>query len=282
MEKNKVIAKIAYQALIEEVNLSPKPGLVDSLNNGSHQDMTLQTFYDSANAISPFFYEYLKIGSEHAGTPIELFEKVRNTGAIAERAMLKATNNINTHKGANFSFAVILSSISQFQKNKKTTKLTEKDLDEILLYTGEMCQFLTKRDFSNLDEKIALTNGEKLFLKNGIKGIRGEAESGYASLREVVLPSLRKYQFLEPEERYLRVFVELMSSVEDSNIYHRGGTEGVSFVKKEASAIKKNKYSKKVLVSQLKILDEKMIQRNLSPGGSADLLSLGIFLNALL
>lgn len=281
MEKSKEVSIKAFEALLKEVNLSPKPGLVDRLNSGSHSDMTLTTFYDSAEAIFPFFEGYFLLGQNHKGTGLELFEKVRDLGAKAEKEMMRATQNINTHKGANFSFAVILGSMGNYYQKTSKVELVQPDIDEILNYTKEMCSGLASRDFKQLEKKENLTNGEKLFLKKGIKGIRGEAESGYESLKENVLPSLRKYHFLEEEERFLRGFVDLMSEVEDSNIYHRGGEEGILYLKTEAKKIQQLDISKAELISHLKKLDKKMISKNLSPGGSADLLALGIFLSSL-
>ena len=49
------IAALAVQSLIDEVNTTPKPGLVDRRNNGSHTDMTLSTFLISAKALEPYF-----------------------------------------------------------------------------------------------------------------------------------------------------------------------------------------------------------------------------------
>ncbi|HLR88778.1 MAG TPA: triphosphoribosyl-dephospho-CoA synthase [Atopostipes sp.] len=58
--------------------------------------------------ITPYLYEYSLMGSKHTGTPKELFQKARKVGYQAEVSMMKATQNVNTHKGANFSYAVIL------------------------------------------------------------------------------------------------------------------------------------------------------------------------------
>lgn len=47
------LGDLAWQALLDEVNLTPKPGLVDRRNSGAHQDMALDDFYRSAAAIRP-------------------------------------------------------------------------------------------------------------------------------------------------------------------------------------------------------------------------------------
>lgn len=282
MERNKKISIMAYEALLEEVNLSPKPGLVDRLNNGSHQDMTIETFYASANAIAPYFTNYIQIGYEHKGTPLELFDKMRFEGAKAEKEMMRATKNINTHKGANFSFAVILGALGKYEQTFLGEVYSMKDIHLVLDYTSKMCEGLASRDFLDLNQKESLSNGEKLYLKTGITGIRGEAESGYASLEKVLLPQLLAYKELTRDERNLRGFIDLMSAVEDSNIYHRGGLEGIQFLKKEALLIKEKDLTYEELITEMSELDQKMIKKNLSPGGSADLLSLGIFLFSLL
>lgn len=41
---------MAYKSLIYEVSISPKPGLVTSISNGSHSDMDFNTFVASADA----------------------------------------------------------------------------------------------------------------------------------------------------------------------------------------------------------------------------------------
>lgn len=270
----------AFKALIKEVNLTPKPGLVDRNNTGSHTDMDLETFYDSAKAISHYFKNYFLLGYHHLGSEQELFEKVREEGKKAEAKMLKATKGVNTHKGANFSFALLLSSLGKFEKNHLKKKLTKDEIENVLSDVKMMCENLSNKDLVNLQTKKKLTNGEKLFLKKGIKGVRGEAESGYLSLSQVLLPSFEKNKKLSEEERYLRGLVELMSEVEDSNVYHRGNENGIFLVKNEANRIRKNNYQKEEFLKQLVFFDKKLIKKNLSPGGSADLLALGIFLDS--
>ena len=46
---------LAADALWQELELTPKPGLVDRLNNGSHRDMDHALFVRSIMAITPWF-----------------------------------------------------------------------------------------------------------------------------------------------------------------------------------------------------------------------------------
>jgi holo-ACP synthase/triphosphoribosyl-dephospho-CoA synthase len=51
------ISALATRALLEEVAVTPKPGLVDRTNNGAHRDMDLMTFQASAAALSRYWEE---------------------------------------------------------------------------------------------------------------------------------------------------------------------------------------------------------------------------------
>ena len=87
------LAKVATDALLQEVNLAPKPGLVDPISVGAHKDMTKETFYQSIVALRPYLLAYAEAGSRHNGTPLDLFNELRALGKQAENAMMTATNN---------------------------------------------------------------------------------------------------------------------------------------------------------------------------------------------
>ncbi|MCB5953288.1 triphosphoribosyl-dephospho-CoA synthase CitG [Enterococcus sp. BWT-B8] len=273
------LADYAQKALLYEVTLSPKPGLVDPLTTGAHTDMDVFTFMDSIVSLRPFLEQYVAIGISHQGEPAALFKKLRKTGASAEEKMLQATNNVNTHKGANFSFAVILGATGFYLQNKENFRLplSAKDSEAILALSSQMTQHLVLEDFVDLESKPSLTYGEKLYLTYGITGIRGEAAAGYPSLSQKLLPYLRKLETPTLEETLLRALIFLMSEIEDSNLLHRGGFEAWKTVKAESKKIHQAALDNKELLDELRQYDMLLTQRHLSPGGSADLLALGIY-----
>ena len=259
---------MATDALLQEVNLAPKPGLVDPISTGAHKDMTKDTFYKSIEALRPYLLAYAKAGENHNGTPLDLFNELRALGKQAEDAMMAATNHINTHKGANFSFALILGA----------TAHTKGNIPEALHYCHLMTRHLIEVDFANLDQKEHLSYGEKLYVEHGITGIRGEAATGYPSLAK----ALDYYNTLNthtPRHRDLLLLLYLMTFVEDGNLIHRGGIEAYKKVQQEAKLLfdKAQTLSEEELASRLEDYDNVLIERNLSPGGSADLLSLTFF-----
>lgn len=265
----------AAKALFIEVQLAPKPGLVDRFDNGAHQDMHLFTFTESILALQPYFYEYAHAGFTHQGSALELFDKVRHIGQKAEKAMLTATKGINTHKGANFSFALILAAVGKYLQNH-TLPLNLADSQIIRQYIQQMTKHLMQTDFQKAKHKANLTNGERLFIEYGITGIRGQAATGYPDLFDHLLPFLRQYLPIKKESQLLRGLLFLMSTIEDSNLIHRGGLSAWKMVQEETTLIHLIN-DETQFINQLKQYNQSLIARHLSPGGAADLLSLAIF-----
>ena len=56
------IAEFATRALLYEVSVTPKPGLVDRANAGYHEDMDFYTFLNSAVSLTPYFCEMVETG----------------------------------------------------------------------------------------------------------------------------------------------------------------------------------------------------------------------------
>lgn len=56
------VPALAEAALWQELELTPKPGLVDRLNNGSHRDMDHALFVRSIMAITPWFARFAELG----------------------------------------------------------------------------------------------------------------------------------------------------------------------------------------------------------------------------
>lgn len=254
-----MITNLAYRALIKEVELTPKPGLVDRDNNGSHKDMNIDTFYASANAIKPFIERFYKCGND--------FDGLRKIGLECEKTMFLATQGINTHKGMIFSLAVICGAIGSIEI--KCFKTLQNEIKYI-------CRDLVKND---LEKSLHVkTHGEQFYAQTKSEGIRGEAKRGYPTIFEQSLPFFIEKQNEYGEEIGLKLtLLLLMSITDDSTLFARGGLEGLRFVKTEAQKLLHVK-DINLLEANLKEFDRLMIEKNLSAGGSADLLGLTWFL----
>ncbi|MFI3632981.1 triphosphoribosyl-dephospho-CoA synthase CitG [Streptococcus parauberis] len=277
-------SQAASKALLYEVTLTPKPGLVDCANDGSHSDMTLATFIDSTAVLTAHFYRYIKIGFDNfRQDPQIIFNLLREEGIEAERSMFDATNGINTHKGVNFSFALILGATGAYlaqnpNKNLKDS-FTADDTRAICQLIVPMTSHLIANDLQNLAEKEQLTYGEKLYLNYGIKGPRGEAAEGYPSLTKNALPYLRNHANSTSDKRFLqlKLLLHLMTFVEDANLIHRGGIGALRTVQQEAKELKDKNLASPDLCKQLSDYNDHLVQLHLSPGGSADLFALSLY-----
>ena len=110
-------ARQAVRALLYEVTTTPKPGLVDRRNSGSHTDMDSFTFMSSAASLYPYFEACTRAGRKTADGPApETFAALRPLGCEAEGEMLAATHGVNTHKGAIFSIGIVCAALGRLDR----------------------------------------------------------------------------------------------------------------------------------------------------------------------
>ena len=267
------ISSLATESLVDEARTTPKPGLVDGRNSGSHKDMNIVTFIKSANALKSYFCECVKIGQETKElSPEEVFSRLRETGIKAEKTMLEATGGVNTHKGAIYSLGVICGAVGRLWKAENPIADTEKILSECKSLVKES----TKKDFEKIDSSTA---GGRLYLEHGLLGIRGEVADGFPSVTKISLPVYEKAlkDGLLQNDAGAISLLHLISNIVDTNLYKRGGMEGIEYAKNSARALlSKSTYPSR---SEIEALDDDFIKKNLSPGGCADLLAVTYFLH---
>lgn len=282
-------AHLATSALMREVMLTPKPGLVDMYTNGAHTDMNVSTFLRSIQALESHFKAYIRLGFAYANADNledrNFISQLRAIGRVAETDMFRATGGINTHKGANYSFSLILAATGIELAAGTTLPFDSSESERILICTSKLGQEILNEDFGGLklyqSSSEDLSHGEQLFLEKGVTGIRGESAAGYPLVANVLLPYLRKSSHNDSEDTLLHAMVLLMATLEDTNLLHRGGLEGLAWVKEQAQQLWKKNPPHDDLIWILSRLDRAFTERNLSPGGTADLLSLGIYFASL-
>lgn len=266
---------LAKQALLTEVNLTPKPGLVDRINNGAHKDMTLSDFYASADAITPWLAEFIHQGAKtHCLIAPDVLPTLRHIGIKCEQAMYAATGNVNTHKGSIFSLGLICTAIGRLKANNQSI-----NAKTLCSEVASMCKGIVERELNNNNNYI--TAGQRLFQSYGMTGARGEAESGYKIIINHILPEykLTLAQGYSEQQALHQALLRLIVLTNDTNVVSRGGIDALNWLKKQANAIllsdciKQGDYLEYIIQ-----LDQHCIERNLSPGGCADLLILTWFL----
>ena len=269
-------AQLACQALLYEVAATPKPGLVDRLNNGSHGDMDFFTFQASAAALWPYFETCAGIGAETRElSPEETFGRLRIPGMLAEGEMLRATGGVNTHKGAIFSLGILCAALGRLSWDFA-------DKPQLLLWEcSRMAAGLVAKDFAGLTAETAKSTGEKLYLRHGITGVRGQAEAGFPAVLNVGLPKLEESleKGLSLNDAGCAALLAMIASAVDTNLIARSDYETQQRIARETAVLlEKDPFPGE---EALKQMDADFIEKNLSPGGSADLLAMTYFLHLL-
>lgn len=273
------IESIALRSLIYEVSTTPKPGLVDRSNNGAHNDMDFFTFVDSSCVLGESFYCCATAGIEHDGDINTLLKEIRPMGLRGEKKMFSITNDVNTHKGLVFSLGILCAAIGYLYQKKTNYDWT---VENICNLVGCMTKGLVNRELESKEFNRVLTYGEKLYMKYGTTGIRGEVASGFKTVREYGLPVFKKlmeFQKGSLNDRMVQVLMHLMAHCEDSNILGRHNMEMLQRVQTYAREIIQigGVFSEEGMRA-IREFDKWCIKHWVSPGGSADLLAVTIML----
>lgn len=251
-----LVADLAERALRMELDTTPKPGLVDRRDNGAHKDMDYALMSKSISALRPYLTR-LALESANDIDPA----KIKEIGIEAEKAMLKATGGVNTHKGALFCIGLSVAVASYLAST-----------------TGSVQAYSFKELVSRVASEIPSAEGTHgAEAKRSFK-VRGALENARLAYPELFADWLPYYRSLEGDPfRCHKTLLHIMTTLDDTNILHRRGEEGLARAKSEAARLLED-FSE----SGLSSLNKDFIRENISPGGSADMLSLTIFINSII
>lgn len=251
-----IIAHLATQALQAELDTTPKPGLVDKDNNGAHRDMDYALMQRSIDTLHPYFVKLALLGCADA---LPTHTSIRDVGIEAERAMLSATNGVNTHKGALFSMGLAVVAAAH-EKNTDSLQTTIKALAACFPDTNG-------------------THGSKAKLLSkgttAIKGALDNAREGYEMLFAEWLPFYIERRKEHDAYTLHKTLLRIMCDLDDTNVIYRTNLATAEEVKQEARALLDN-----FAEAALKDMDRRYTARNISPGGAADMLSLTVFVGS--
>lgn len=271
-----IIAHLATQALQAELDTTPKPGLVDKDNNGAHRDMDYALMQRSIDTLHPYFVKLALLGCADA---LPTHTSIRDIGIEAEKAMLSATNGVNTHKGALFSMGLAV--VAAAHEERKIAANEEQILKE--RNGGEDVLVSLQTTIKALAASFPDTNGThgskaKLLSKGttAIKGALDNAREGYEMLFAEWLPFYIERRKERDAHTLHKTLLRIMCDLDDTNVIYRTDLATAEEVKQEARALLDN-FSE----TALKDMDRHYTTRNISPGGAADMLSLIIFIGSM-
>ncbi len=262
------IAASAAHCLLLELETWPKPGLVSHIDSGSHDDMDADTFRRSARAIEPHFNNLANAGGRGYG-----MGRLRIIGLEAEAAMRDVTFGVNTHRGAIFGMGLLCAAAGARANGQMDPAMS----------LGAIVSRLWGDDI--LDGPVLLhSHGSSARCRYGAGGARMEAARGFPSVYDVGLPALRQGALIAPDDAEaarVQACFGLIAAVEDTNLLHRGGPSGLLFARRSAQRfLDEGGVGKPDWRDRAQSVHADFIGRRLSPGGSADLLAITLFVDA--
>lgn len=274
-----IIGHLASMALQAELDTTPKPGLVDRNDNGAHRDMDHALMQRSIQALHPYFVRLAQLGFTDKQP---CHDEIVNIGIEAEREMFKVTGGVNTHKGALFSIGLAAVALG----GEAFCRITQAEGCGTMAYND-----VNSKQIKSLSNSIASlarlfpdtngTHGSKAKANNILKGALDNAREGYTQLFKAWLPFYID-RIAEGDNYALhKTLLRIMCDLDDTNIVYRTSMETMQEVKTEARQMLDTSRNIVNFEAALQAMNTDYIHRNISPGGSADMLSLVVFLSCI-
>jgi triphosphoribosyl-dephospho-CoA synthase len=262
------LAACAVDALIQEAELTPKPGLVDTRGSGAHADLDLELMHRSAHALFPCFKRMAVAASWQAPSQ-RLREGLAAIGRDGEAAMFEATRGVNTHKGAIWALGLLVAATAMRVRGAEPLRIAAD--------AGRIARFL------DASSPPAVTHGSRASARYGVSGARGQAQRGFPDVVRVGLPALHLARTRGVPESCARLdaLLAIMAELDDTCLLHRGGETALATARRGAARILRFGGSATAPgLRALHRLDAALLDLNASPGGSGDLLAATLFLDS--
>ena len=265
-----IAAHLATRALKAELNTTPKPGLVDTHDSGAHRDMDHALMMRSIRALHPYFVQLATLGYDSTQLPVH--NDIVSIGLEAEKAMFKSTGGVNTYKGALFSMGLALTAATYIiGRGKVATTTHGKEYVPGDLLSAIIIQL------ANGFPDTRGTHGSraKQLAQSGcsLKSALDNAREGYSQLFGEWLPFYETR--IKGDDSYVKhkTLLRIMCDLDDTNIVYRTDYDTMLNVKTQARHLLED-FSE----AGIEDMNRDFVGRNISPGGSADMLALVVFL----
>ena len=271
------LSSYALRAILYEISLTPKPGLVDTLDSGIHKDMDYFSFIDSSAEIAPFFTDLATAGYQFKGDYAEALPLIRSIGLKMEAQMFRTTNKVNTQKGIIFLMGIALFVSAHLLSKSKSFKLDDFQKLSKLISKNILSEFMQNHKDSTHGIKCASQYG---FETGG--GARFEVFNGFETVINYGLPQLHKMGEIgdiskNRHDALTAALLSLMAHNNDTNILYRSDVETLQKLQQLAM----NTFvhlNKKEFNNYYEVLNKFCLEKKISPGGAADLLAVSTFI----
>lgn len=275
------LGALAVEALIDEVELTPKPALVDSRGSGAHRDLDLATMQLSARTLEPTFAALAR-ASRGRVPSATLRAELAQIGRDGEQAMLAATDGSNAHRGAIWIVGLLVAGAAicadATDAYATTSSGTFNNAANICALAAQIACFPDRFAAP------ANSNGERVRARYQVGGARGEAQNGFPHVIDVGLPTLHaaRHRGIDETSARLDALLAIMASLDDTCLLHRAGLPGLRAGRDGAQRVLALGGSSTVAgCAALSELDRALLALNASPGGAADLLAATLFIDSL-
>ncbi|TDQ39454.1 triphosphoribosyl-dephospho-CoA synthase [Thiopseudomonas denitrificans] len=265
------LADLAVLALLEEVRLTPKPGLVDLRGSGVHRDLTLRLMEHSAESLRTTFDLLAQEAARHQWVNQFLREELARLGRLGEHVMLQETGGVNTHRGAIWALGLLIGGLCVRQ--------APATVPDLLNNAGALAR---------MDDRFHVagqsSNGAQARIRYGVGGAREQAARNFPQIMDG-LEQLYRSRKAGMSEQAARVdaLLAIAARLDDTCVVHRSGLEGLEWMQQQAQKVLTvGGYGTRAGQTCYDTLEAGMQQRNASPGGAADLLGACLFIDSLI
>lgn len=245
-----LLSDLMARALRLELDTPGKPGLVDKESNGSHSDMDYSLMSGSIEIIRRSFTRHLNLADPVAA------------GRAAEADLLAFTGGVNTYRGAVFCHYIMAYAFLLDAHGAGELRLPAERLSAGIAALASRV------------EPQEGSHGGRAVAEFGVRGALAMARGGYAELFGDWLPYYRSVK--GGPYAMQQTLLRIMSGLDDTCIIHRAGYAASLDVKRRAVDLLAD-----FSPSGLQSMDASFKALGISPGGSADMLSLTIFADSI-
>ena len=267
------LGRQVLQALLDEVTLTPKPGLVDLRSRGAHADLNWALMCHSACVLQPVFAAMAQAAWE-SDDDDGLRQRIGAIGRDGEALMLAATDGVNTHRGAIWALGLLVTAAAQ-----QVARGASLAPQAVAARAGALARLHDR------SAPVATGNkGELACRQYQVDGARGQARAGFPLVTCAGLPALHASRARGDNETTARLnaLLAIISQLDDTCVLSRGGETALLALQAGAAQVLAAGGAATAAGSQaLLVLEAVALARGVSPGGAAELLAATLFLDRL-
>ena len=268
------LARQVVQALLDEVTLTPKPGLVDLRSRGAHTDLNWALMCHSACVLQPVFGALAGAGWHASGDDDSLRQQIGHIGRHGEALMMAATGGVNTHRGAIWALGLLVTAAAQL--GARGVQLAPAALAARAAALARLPDRGAPAETGN--------KGELACRQYQVGGARGQAMAAFPHVVDVGLPCLRASRASGDTETTARLnaLLAIIAQLDDTCVLSRGGRAALLDMQAGAAQVlAAGGAASKEGCTALLALEAQVLELRVSPGGAADLLAATLFLDRL-